>query len=87
MRLTTGDITIKEAVDVILGTATGTKIGTTTSQKLAFYGSTPIVQPSAYTPSNVSSDRSYDANSTTVDELADVLGTLIADLQSLGLVG
>lgn len=38
---------------------------------------------SAYTPTNVTTDRSYDANATTVDELADVLGTLIADLQSL----
>ena len=37
----------------------------------------------AYTPTNVSSDRSFDANSTTLDEIADVLGTLIADLQGL----
>lgn len=35
-----------------------------------------------YTPSNVMADRSYDANSTTLDEIADVLGTLIADLQA-----
>ena len=41
----------------------------------------------AYAPSNVTMDRAYDANSTTTDELADVLGTLIADLQSLGLIG
>ncbi len=36
---------------------------------------------STYTPSNVTTTRSFDANSTTVDELADVLGTLIEDLQ------
>jgi hypothetical protein len=35
-----------------------------------------------YTPTNVVTDRSFDANATTVDELADVLGTLIADLQA-----
>lgn len=40
-----------------------------------------------YTPTNVTTDRSYDANATTIDELADVLGTLIADLQTRGLVG
>ncbi len=40
-----------------------------------------------YTPTNVSTDRSYDANATTIDELADVLGTLIADLKSIGLIG
>jgi hypothetical protein len=42
--------------------------------------------PATYTVSNVSTDRSYDANATTTDELADVLGTLIADLRALGLV-
>lgn len=40
----------------------------------------------AYTPSNVTPDRSYDADSTTLDELADILGTLIADLQSTGII-
>lgn len=39
-----------------------------------------------YTPTNVVTDRSYDANSTTVAELADVLGTLIADLQANALL-
>ena len=39
-----------------------------------------------YTPTNVVTDRSYDANSTTADELADVLGTLIADLQGAGII-
>jgi len=45
------------------------------------------LQTSAYSPSNVSTDRSYDANSTTLDELADVLGTLIDDLQSRNVIG
>lgn len=39
-----------------------------------------------YSASNVTTDRTYDANATTLDEVADVLGTLIADLRSLGLV-
>lgn len=42
---------------------------------------------SAYTPTNVTTDRAYDANSTDVAELADVLGTLIADLKSNGIIG
>jgi hypothetical protein len=37
-----------------------------------------------YTPTNVTTDRSFDANSYTMDELADVLGTLIQDLQARG---
>jgi hypothetical protein len=32
-------------VDLILGTTTGSKIGTATSQKLAFWNNTPVVQP------------------------------------------
>jgi hypothetical protein len=66
---------------------TGTKIALNATDKLGFWGHATAVQPAAYTPTNVSADRSYDANSTTIDELADVLGTLIADLQTMGLVG
>jgi hypothetical protein len=44
-------------------------------------------QSAAYTPTNVTTDRAYDANATTLDELADVLGTLIADLQAKGFIG
>lgn len=46
----------------------------------------PIKSGSTYTPTNVTPDHSYDANATTTDELADVLGTLIADLQAAGII-
>jgi hypothetical protein len=39
-----------------------------------------------YAATNVSADRAYDANATTTAELADVLGTLIADLRLQGIV-
>lgn len=42
---------------------------------------------SAYTPSNVSTDRSFDAATVLVGELANVVGTMIADLQARGLLG
>ncbi len=58
-----------------------------TGTLLGLYGATPVAQSAAYTPTNVTTDRSYDANATTVDELADVLGTLIADLQATGIIG
>lgn len=57
-----------------------------TTAKLGLFGATPVSRTAAYTPTNVTPDRSYDANATTTDELADVLGTLIADLQSYGLL-
>jgi hypothetical protein len=38
------DLTISDTRNIILATTTGTKIGTATTQKLAFYGSTPVSQ-------------------------------------------
>lgn len=87
LNLNSGDSLTITAANLITDTTTGMKIGTGTTQKLGFWNKTPVVQPSAYTPTNVTTDRSYDANATTIDELADVLGTLIADLQSMGLIG
>lgn len=45
------------------------------------------VSYSAYTTANVTPDRAIDADATTLDEVADVLGTLIADLQAQGIIG
>lgn len=47
---------------------------------------TSDVAPATYTVTNSGVDRAYNADSTTVDELADVLGTLIADLRVAGIV-
>jgi len=69
------------------GERTGFSVGTNgVVAKIGFFGHAPAARPSAYTPTNVSTDRSYDANATTLDEIADVLGTLIADLQAYGLL-
>lgn len=40
-----GDVTISDTRNFILATGTGTKIGTATTQKLAFWNAAPIVQP------------------------------------------
>lgn len=45
--LINGGLTIADAKDIALNTTTGTKIGTATSQKLALWNQTPIVQPSS----------------------------------------
>lgn len=52
----------------------------------AFKGGTVAVAQTGYTVSNVTTDRTYNANSTNVDELADVLGTLITDLIAKGII-
>jgi len=40
-----GTVTIADTINLVFATSTGTKIGTATSQKLAFWNATPIVQP------------------------------------------
>jgi hypothetical protein len=40
-----GGITLGDAQNIAFNTTTGTKIGTATTQKLSFWNSTPIVQP------------------------------------------
>lgn len=40
-----GPLQIVDGNGIVLGTTTGTKIGTSTSQKLSFWNATPIVQP------------------------------------------
>ena len=54
--------------------------------KIGFFGTAVASRPSAYTPTNVTTDRSFDADLVLITELADVVGTLISDLQSLGLL-
>ncbi len=54
---------------------------------IGFYGTAPVAQSSAYSTVNVTTDRSLDATGDTLAQVADVLGTLIADLQATGIIG
>lgn len=47
--------TFKDGVKIILGSDAGNKIGTAISEKLAFYGSTPVAQPTGSILSGISS--------------------------------
>lgn len=53
---------------------------------LGFFGATPVARPAAYTVTNASTDRALNVSADTTAQVAAVLGTLIADLQSLGLL-
>lgn len=44
-----GNVTMADAKNIVLNTTTGTKIGTGATQKLGFYGHTPVVQAAAPT--------------------------------------
>ncbi len=60
---------------------------TTTKPKIGFFNATPVSQSPPYTVTNLTTDRSYDADATSLAEIADVLGTLLSDLVKLGVVG
>ena len=54
--------------------------------KLGFYGITPIVQPAPYTVTNYVATRTLDAATTTANDVARALSSLISDLKSLGIL-
>ena len=45
LTLNLGTLTLLDGANIVFGTTTGTKIGTAASQKIGFYNTTPIVQP------------------------------------------
>lgn len=70
---TTYDVAVADGVDTVAARRDHT------------HGTQPSV-PDPYTPSNVTTDRTFDADSTTLAELADILGTLINDLIEQGIL-
>lgn len=86
------DIVISDAQNIIINTTTGTKIGTGTTQKLAFYNSTPIIQPSstgetvgftAGTGTGVNDDSTFTGN---VGATAYRISDIVKHLKNLGLI-
>ena len=65
---------LADAGDITVGTTTGTKIGTATTQKLGFYNATPVVQPTAV------------ADATTSVDVITQLNALLAKLRTLGII-
>jgi hypothetical protein len=65
---------LADAGDITVGTTTGTKIGTATTQKLGFYNATPVVQPAAV------------ADATTAVDVITQLNDLLAKLRTLGII-
>ena len=92
-----GDVGVRWDADQVLGFIGGsTLIGSITGAgawsiapsggSVGFFGVAPATRPGTYNITNLTTDRSYDANATTLDEVADTLGTLIGDLRTLGLI-
>jgi hypothetical protein len=76
---TTGEVTIggnlvASTKNIVTDTATGTKIGTATTQKIGFFNATPVVQQAAV------------ADATDAASTQDRLNDLLARLRTLGLI-
>ncbi len=54
---------------------------------IGFFGSAPVARSAQYTVTNPTSDRALNVTADTLAQGLAVLGTLIADLQLLGLIG
>ncbi len=74
LTVTTAAVTITD-VNVVLSATTGTKIGTATTQKLGFFNATPIAQPSAYTQTFSTADKTHAAATAATLTMADGAGT------------
>lgn len=70
-----GIVTFGEGINIVLGSTTGTKFGTSSTQKIAFLGNTPISQQAAITkptaPGATYSEAEADSMKVAVDLLID----------------
>lgn len=73
-----GTITFADEAVLTFGTTLGTRIGTATNEKLAFWNATPIVQPTAL--ADVTGGATVDA------EVRTALNALLAKLRATGLI-
>jgi hypothetical protein len=83
MVLTPTALTLSDAVNIVLNTTTGTKIGTATTQKLGFFNATPVVQRSAYTQTYSTADKTH-ANLTSATLTDNSGGTANTTLEAIG---
>jgi hypothetical protein len=69
-----GKLSLYDAVNLEVGTTTGTKIGTGTTQKIGFWNATPVVQPTAV------------ADATDAPSVITQLNALLAHMRTIGLI-
>ena len=74
-----GSFAFGDGSNIPLGTTTGTKIGTSTSQKLGFYNKTPITQPAGISAPSGGGTQDTQARTAII--------SIITALNSLGLTG
>lgn len=86
LALSTTDLTFSDSYNLIFNATTGTKIGTATTQKLAFWNATPIVQPTtAVAAATFVANTSAIANDTATFD-GYTIGQIVKALRNAGLL-
>ena len=89
---TATSLTLADAWNIVVGTTTGTQIGTGTTQKIGFYGVTPVAQPAASadthtvtagSTTNVFTNTTFDGST---GSSAYTVGGIVARLKALGIL-
>lgn len=84
-----GTVTMADAANFAFNVTTGTKLGTTATQKLSFYGAVPVVQPVVLASITTTQPTATVFGFTTTAQfnaLIAAVNTLIANQKSLGLM-
>ena len=81
-----GGITMADATNLVVGTTGGTQIATGGTQKLGFWGVTPVVRPTALTNSSGLSGASTLPLGYSMDELAKFVLQMWTQLKTIGIL-
>ena len=81
----TGTTTWADGANFVFGTTTGTKLGTSTTQKIGAYNVTPVVQPSAFTQTYSTATKTH-SNPTATTLTDNTGGTANTTLEAIGVV-
>ena len=80
-------LTMADGGNIVLGSTTGTEIGTAGTQKLGFYGATPVVQGAGYSVSGSNATKALAGDGTdTLATVGEVLGNVVKQLLAYGLL-
>lgn len=84
----TVSLNVTDGANLVLGTATGTKFGTTATQKLGWWGATPTIQSTGWSMlPGYTALKAYNPQTATLADTARLLATVVDALKTYGLLG
>lgn len=78
---------ISDGQNVQVGSSTGTKWGTSSTQKMGWWDATPVVRSNSWSVTNPSTRKSFDTTTVTLVQLAEAVGTIIDTMKNYGQFG